>query len=64
MVDSCVTKDSSSCDTQQYHPRLQVKGDATGVITRGVCAHAPVIRFMHGFIKFMYINKILMKTRL
>ncbi len=51
-----------------YHPRPEVEGDAAGVITRGVCPHAPVNHMVfflcHGFIKFMYINKILMKTRL
>ncbi len=51
-----------------YHQRPQVEGDAAGVTTRGVHPRAPVyntIFFLcHGFIKFMYINKILMKTRL
>ncbi len=53
---------------QPYHPRPQVEGDAAGVTTRGVRPHAPVnhtVFFLcHGFIKFMYINKILMKTRI
>ncbi len=53
---------------QPYHPRLQVEGDAAGVTMRGVRRHAPVnhtVFFLcHGFIKFMNINKILMKTRL
>ncbi len=47
---------------------LKVEGDATGVTVRGVCPHAPVnctVFFLcHGFIKFVYKNKILMKTRL
>ncbi len=45
-----------------YHPRLQVEGDAVGV-TMWVVNHM-VFFLYHGFIKFMYINKILMKTRL
>ncbi len=53
---------------QPYHPRPQVKGDAARVTTRVVCPHAPVNHMVfflcHGFIKFMYINKIFMKTRL
>ncbi len=53
---------------QLYHRRLQVEGDAAGVTTRGVRPHAPVkhtIFFLcHSFIKCIYINKILMKTRL
>ncbi len=48
---------------QLYHPRLQVEGDVAGVTMRGVRLHAPVnltVFFLwHGFIKFMYINKIL-----
>ncbi len=44
------------------------EGDAAGVTTRGVRPHAPVnymVFFLcHGFIKFMYINKILMKARI
>ncbi len=67
MVDRCVMKDSLSCDPSRINPRLQVEGDAAG-ITRGDCHHAPinhtVLLLCHGFIKFMYINKILMKTRL
>ncbi len=59
MVDRCVRKDSSSCDIKWY---------SSGVTTRGVRPHAPVnhaVFFLcHGFNKFMYINKILMKTRL
>ncbi len=51
-----------------YHPRPQVEGDSAEVTTRGVRPHAPVnhtvFSLCHGFIKFMYINKILMKTRL
>ncbi len=43
-------------------------GDTAGVTMRGVRPHAPVnhtVFFLcHGFIKFMYINKILMKIRL
>ncbi len=50
------------------HQRPQVEGDAAGVTTRGVSPHAPVnhtVFFLyHGFIKCMYVNKILMKTRL
>ncbi len=53
---------------QPYHQRPQVEGEAVGVTTRGVCPHAPVNHTVFflcpGFIKFMYINKILMKTRL
>ncbi len=53
---------------QPYHRRLQVKGDAAGATMRRVHSHAPVnymVFFLcHGFIKVMYINKILMKTRL
>ncbi len=53
---------------QPYHPRPEAEGDAAGVTTRGVHPHAPVNHMVfflcHGFIKFMYINKILMKTRL
>ncbi len=48
-----------------YHSRQQVEGDVAGVTTRGVCPHAPVnhtVFFLcHVFIKFMYINKILIK---
>ncbi len=52
---------------QLYPPRLQVEGhrDATGVTMSGVRPHAPVnhsFLLYHGFIIFMYINKILMKT--
>ncbi len=47
---------------QPYHPRPQVDCDAAGVTTRGIRPHAPVnymVLFLcHGFIKFMYINKI------
>ncbi len=53
---------------QPYHPRPQVEGDVAGVTTRGVGPHAPVnhtVFFLcHGFIKCLYINKILMKTSL
>ncbi len=53
---------------QPYHPRPQVESDAAGVTTRGVHPHAPVNHIVfflcHGFIKFMYVNKISMKTRL
>ncbi len=53
---------------QLYHQIPQVEGDAAGATMRGVCPHAPVnhtVFFLcHGFNKFMYINKILMKTRL
>ncbi len=53
---------------QPYHPRPQVEDDVAGVTTRGVRPHAPgnhkVFFLSHGFIKFMYINVILMKTRL
>ncbi len=62
MVDRCMWKDSSSCDPSH------ISGDAAGVTMRGVCPHAPVnhtVFFLcHCFITFMYINKILMKTRL
>ncbi len=68
MVDRCVRKDSSSCDPQPYHQRPLVEGDAAGVTTRGFHLHAPVNHMVfflcHGFIKYIYINKILMKTRL
>ncbi len=53
---------------QPYHPRPQVEGDAAGITMRGVHHYAPINHMVfflcHGFIKFMYINKILMKTRL
>ncbi len=53
---------------QPYHLRPQVEGYAAGVTTRGVCPHAHVnymVFFLcHCFIKFMFINKILMKTRI
>ncbi len=61
MVDGCLRKGSSSCDPSHM-------GDVAEVTTRGVCPHATVNHMVfflcHGFIKFMYINKILMKTRL
>ncbi len=66
MVDRSVRKDSLSCDPKAYHLRQQVEGDAAGVTTREVRPHASVnhaVFFLfHGFNKFMYINKILMKT--
>ncbi len=53
---------------QPYHPRPQVECDAARVSMRGVRPHAPVNHIVfflcHGFIKFMYISKILMKTSL
>ncbi len=53
---------------QPYHPRRQFEGDVAGVTTRGVRPHAPVNHMVfflcNGSIKFMYINKIVMKTRL
>ncbi len=65
----------SICDSfeknvvHKTHQRnTHIHGDAAGVTTRGVRPHAPVnntVFFLcHGFINFMYINKILMKTRL
>ncbi len=52
---------------QPYHPRPQVSDDAAGS-QQGVRPNAPVNHMVfflcHGFIKFMYINKILMNTRL
>ncbi len=58
MVDRCMRKDSLSCDPSRI---------TAGVTTR-VHPHAPInhtVFFLcHGFIKFMYINKILMKTRI
>ncbi len=55
MVDRCVKKDSWSCDPSR-------------ITTRGTHPHAPVnhtVFFLcHSLIKFMYINKILMKTRI
>ncbi len=54
MADRCVRKDSSSCDPSH--------------ITQDRGPHAPVnhtvVFLCHGFIKCMYINEILMKTRL
>ncbi len=41
MVDRCVRKDSSGCDSSRII-RLKVEGDVTGVTTRGVRPHAPV----------------------
>ncbi len=47
--------------------RQKVKGDAAGIIMRGVRPHAPVnhtVFFLcHGFVKSMYIKKILMKNK-
>ncbi len=67
MVDMCVDR-LLELLPQLYHPRPQVLGDAAGFTMRGVCPHAPVnhtVFFLcHAFIKFMYINKILMETRL
>ncbi len=73
-VDRCVRKDFSSCDPSRItrdrrsRARPKVQGDAAGVKTRGVLPHTPVNHMVfflcHGFIKFMYINKILMKTTL
>ncbi len=54
MIDRSVWKDSTSLS------------GAAGVTTSGVCPHASVNHMVfflyHGFIIFMYINKILMKT--
>ncbi len=48
--------------------RPQVESDTAGVTMRGVRPHASfnhkVFFLCHGFIKIMYINKILMKRRL
>ncbi len=53
---------------QPYHLRPHGESDAAGVTTRGVRPHAAVNHMVfflcHCFIKFMYVNKILMKTRL
>ncbi len=47
---------------------LRVVDGVAGVTTSGVCPHAPVNHMgfflCHGFIIFMHINKILMKTTL
>ncbi len=52
---------------QPYHPRPQTPAVSPETTKRGVHPHAPVnhtVFFLcHGFIKFMYINKILMKTK-
>ncbi len=57
MVERCVRKDSSSCDPV-------VSGDTAGVTTRGVLPHTSHTPQCHGINKYMYINKILMKTKL
>ncbi len=65
MIDRCVRKDSMSCDPT-ISPEIAGR-DAVGIITSAVRPHAPVnhtLYLCHGFIIYMYINKILMKTRL
>ncbi len=57
------------CTSLSGHKRKPtVSGDMAGVTTRGVLPHTPanhmVFLLCHDFIKFMYINIILMKTRL
>ncbi len=68
MVDRCVSKDSSSCDpsrmTQDRRSREMQLGSQR---EESVLMHLSTTWFFflcHGFMKFMYINKILMKTRL
>ncbi len=67
MLDRHVRKDSLSCDPSR------ITGDRRSRVMRlgsqreeSVLMHLSTIVFFlcNGFIKFMYINKILMKTRL
>ncbi len=66
MVDRCVRKDSSSCDPS--HITRDGRSRVMWLGSRGVRPYAPfnhmVFFLCHGFIKFIYINKIVMKTRL
>ncbi len=67
MLNRCVRKDSSSCDpsyiTRDRSSRVIQLGSGRGVHPYARVNHT-VFFSCHGFIKFMYINKILMKTRL